>query len=79
MCFLGLREPDIHGRMIGRKIKPVPANPGRFSLRLKVIYFQPLNKEPQNLEVNDIVLCLQKLLLFEIPCLIFDIQKCKTG
>ncbi len=49
--------------------KPLPAKAGRFLLRLKVIYF-----EPQNIEVKNIVLFLKKLLLFEIPYSIFDIQ-----
>jgi len=56
------------------KIKPLLAKAGRFSLRLKVICFEPLNKEPQNIEVKNIVLFLQKLLLFEIPCSIFKMQ-----
>ena len=45
-----------------------PYNPG-LGQGLKVIYF-----EPQNIEVKNIVLFLKKLLLFEIPYSIFDIQ-----
>ena len=30
--------------------------------------------EPQNIEVKNIVLFVKKLLLFEVPCSIFDIQ-----
>jgi len=31
--------------------------------------------EPQNVEVKNIILLFKKLLRFEIPCSIFDIQK----
>jgi hypothetical protein len=60
-------------------IKPLSATGGRSSLRLKVIYFEPQNKEPQNIEVKNMVLFFQKLLLFEIPCSIFDIQNAKQA
>jgi hypothetical protein len=36
---------------------------------------EPQNKEPQNVEVNTDVSYHEKLLRFEIPCSIFDIQK----
>ncbi len=57
----------------GRR-KPLPAEAGRFSLRLKAICFEPQNKEPQNIEVKGIFLFLQKRPLFEIPCSIFKMQ-----
>jgi len=50
-----------------------PYNPG-LGQGLKVIYFEPLNKEPQNIEVKNIVLFLEKLLLFEIPYSIFKMR-----
>ncbi len=56
------------------KPKALPAKAGGFLLPLNVIHF-----EPQNIEVKKIVLFLQRLLLFEIPCSIFDIQKAKQA
>ena len=53
-----LRWPLKKGDALKFLIKPLPAKAGRFLLRLKVIYFKPQNKEPQNIEVKNIVLFL---------------------
>jgi hypothetical protein len=57
--------------------KSLSAKAGRFFLRLKVIYFEPQNRrtaEQGTAEYRSEEYCLMKLLLFEIPYSIFDIQ-----
>jgi hypothetical protein len=46
---------------------------------LKKSTAEPQNKKPQNIEIKNIAYCFQKLLLFEIPCSIFDIQNTKQA
>jgi hypothetical protein len=57
-------------------IESLHAKVGRFMLRLKVVYYEPQNKEPQNIEVKNIVLFLLKTSAVRIS--LFDIRHFKT-